>query len=95
METVSPQWNKVLTALSHLVVASSGGVGGGPVRLGISASRVRRVSDLVASFSGVLPAVSCWLPELLMLLSVVGGCRSGRSAGVVAESATPSFGDAS
>jgi hypothetical protein len=30
-----------------------------------------------------------------MLLSVVGGCRSGRSAGVVAESAAPSFDDAS
>ena len=35
-----------------------------------------------------------WPPVLLLLLSTVGGCRSGRSADVVGESAAPSFGEA-
>jgi hypothetical protein len=34
-------------------------------------------------------------PVLLLLQSAVGGCRRGRSALVIGESATPSFGDAS
>ena len=35
-----------------------------------------------------------WPPMLLLLLSAVRGCRSGRSADVVGESAAPSFGEA-
>ncbi|CAD6230674.1 unnamed protein product [Miscanthus lutarioriparius] len=56
--TASPWWNKVLLALSHLVVTCSG-AGGGPVRSGLSGSGDRvGAPDPVGSCSGVLPAVA-------------------------------------
>jgi hypothetical protein len=63
--------------------------------LGISGSGDQvGAPDLVGFFSGLLPAVPrrlVWASVLLMLLSAVGGCRSGRF--VVGEFAPLSFCD--